>query len=72
VSLIFDKGEDVLAFASINLLALPSTQIVEVGCFGLAVPILPFSVLFALSFGVSQVLEVFGDIFLYSWGLQRD
>lgn len=66
------EGEDILAFASIDLLALTSTQVIEIGSFSLVVAKETLLVLLSLSLCVSQGFEVFGDIFFDPWGLEVD
>lgn len=70
--LVFDEGEDVLALASVYLLALPPAEVVEVGSLGFVVAVLSSPVLLPLCLGLPQHFEVFGDVFLDPWSLKSD
>ena len=69
---ILDEWEDVFAFSSINLLALATTEVVEVGIFCFLVAVLALSIFLSLGFGFSQGLEVLGHVLFHSWCLEGD
>lgn len=69
---VLNEGEDVLAFTSIDLFALTSTQVIEIGSLSLVVAKETLLVLLSLSLCVSQGFEVLGYVFFNPWGLEVD
>lgn len=69
---VLNEREDILAFASIDLLALSSTQVIEIRSLSLVIAKEALLVLLSLSLCVSQGFEVFGHVFFDSWGLEVD